>query len=235
MSSKKKPKRPLPPSRRKGMRIYTLETVVIGGPMTDEFLDANPVVSRTFLMLGDQTLEKLHWAIFKAFGRDDDHMYEFQFGSQPMQRGAANYVMHEDAADDFAGLAPRTTLDDLDLTTGKVFFYWFDFGDDWWHSIKVAAIDLGKPAGDYPRVVASVGASPPQYPFLDDEEYYDEEDEDFDDDEDEGGPIVEGVRFVELDEDGPIIEGVRFVELDEDGEEKPAPERDAGDDPKPRP
>lgn len=206
MSSKKKRKLPPPPSRRKGMRIYTLEVAVMGGPMTDEFLDANPVVARTIVMLGDQTLEALHWAIFDAFGRDDDHMYEFQFGAEPMEPDAARYVMAEDDSDGYmdkpaAGLAPRTTLDDLDLTTGKVFFYWFDFGDDWWHAIKVAAIDLGTPAGEYPQVVARTGANPPQYPHLDDEY---EDDEEFDDEFRENR-VIEDVTFVEVedDDDGP--------------------------------
>ncbi|OJW10849.1 MAG: hypothetical protein BGO49_25410 [Planctomycetales bacterium 71-10] len=209
MSSKKKRKLPPPPSRRKGVRIYTLEVAVMGGPMTDEFLDANPVVARTIVMLGDQTLEALHWAIYDAFGRFDDHMYEFQFGAEPMEPDAARYVMFEDTADEYmdrpaTGLAPRTTLDDLDLTTGKVFFYWFDFGDDWWHSIKVAAIDLGTPAGEFPRVVARTGANPPQYPHLDDE---DEDDEEFEDDE--------------FDDEGRVIEDVTFVEVDDDDEDEP--------------
>jgi hypothetical protein len=35
-------------------------------------------------MRGDQTLEDLHHAIFDAFGRWEQHMYEFQFGKGPM-------------------------------------------------------------------------------------------------------------------------------------------------------
>jgi Plasmid pRiA4b ORF-3-like protein len=46
--------------------------------------------------------------------------------------------------------------------------YWFDFGDDWWHQINVAAIDDKVPRGKYPKVVKRVGKSPPQY--LDEEE-----------------------------------------------------------------
>lgn len=200
MSSPKKPKRPQPPSRRKGVRIYTLEVALMGGFMTQKFAEANPTVMRTFVMRGDQKLDDFHAAIFHAFGRFEEHMYEFQFGSEPMERGADRYVMFEDPADESmdtpaAGLAPRTKLDDLNLTTGKVFFYWFDFGDDWWHSIQVKSIDLGKPEGEYPRVVARTGASPPQYPHL--EDGYDEGEE-FDDE----GRVIEDVMFVELDDVG---------------------------------
>jgi hypothetical protein len=230
MSSKKKPKRPPPPSRRKGVRIHTLEVAVMSGPMTEEFVAANPVVKRTIAMLGDQTLEELHWAIFDAFGRYDDHLYEFQFGSKPMERGADRYIMFADEAEEFmdepaAGLAPRAKLDDLNLTVKKVFFYWFDFGDDWWHSIKVLAIDLGAPSGAFPRVVAQVGANPPQYPNLDGD------DDEFDDDEFDEEEFDEE----DLNELGRLIEDVTFVEVDDEPDESKGPDREPGDDPVPRP
>jgi len=50
------------------------------------------------------------------------------------------------------------------------FGYWFDFGDDWWHQINVAAVRVETPEGEYPRVTKRVGRSPPQYPDLDEEE-----------------------------------------------------------------
>src|SRR5437868_7393826 len=39
------------------VRFYTLEVFLIGGPMTEKFTKKNPVVSRTILIRGDQTLE----------------------------------------------------------------------------------------------------------------------------------------------------------------------------------
>ena len=65
----------------------------ISGPITEKFAKKNPVVSRTIQMRGDQTLEDLHHAIFDAFGRGEEHMYEFQFGKGPMDPKAPRYVL----------------------------------------------------------------------------------------------------------------------------------------------
>ncbi len=163
-------------------RIYELEVCVIGGPITEAFAKANPVVSRTIRIRGDQTLAKLHEAIFDAFGRDDEHMYEFQVGGKgPMDRKARRYVlpMGNDSFDDQkpTGVVTRTTIDALGLKKGQAFGYWFDFGDDWWHQINVTAIHDGPGSGKYPRVTAKIGDSPPQYPDRDGEDDDEEDDE----------------------------------------------------------
>src|SRR5436305_1724648 len=69
---------------------------IISGPITEKFAKKNPVISRTIQIRGDQTLEDLHHAIFDAFGRSDEHMYEFQFGKGPMDPKAPRYVLPGD-------------------------------------------------------------------------------------------------------------------------------------------
>src|SRR4051812_30757193 len=64
------------------VRVYTLEVFLIGGPVTQGLVKSNPVVSRTIESRGDQTLQELHDAIFDAFGRQEQHAYEFQFGGK---------------------------------------------------------------------------------------------------------------------------------------------------------
>lgn len=49
--------------------LYTLEVCIIEGPMTEAFVEANPVISRTIEIRGLQTLEQLHRAISNAFDR----------------------------------------------------------------------------------------------------------------------------------------------------------------------
>src|SRR6516164_9006413 len=75
------------------VRLYTLEVFIISGPITEKFAKKNPVISRTIQIRGDQTLQDLHHAIFDAFGRSDEHMYEFQFGKGPMDPKAPRYVL----------------------------------------------------------------------------------------------------------------------------------------------
>jgi len=166
-----------------GARLYELEVALIGGPITESFSQANPVVSRTILIRGNQTLTKLHDAIFDAFDREEEHMYEFQVGGKgPMDTKAKRYVLPMAADDSFsdrrhAGLVTRTKVDDLNLREDETFGYWFDFGDDWWHQIDVVAIRDKVPPGTYPRVKAKTGDSPPQYMDWDEEEPEDEDEE----------------------------------------------------------
>jgi hypothetical protein len=157
------------PADRKQVRIYALEVFLISGQITERFAKKNPVVSRTIQIRGDQTLEDLHQAIFEAFGRFDEHMYEFQFGKGPMDPKAPRYVLpgcfkveiEEDKPP--AGRVDQTTIESLGLKVGRSFGYWFDFGDDWWHQINVDAVDDKAPKGKLPKVIKRVGKSPPQY------------------------------------------------------------------------
>jgi len=158
-------------------RLFILDVSLIGGPMTEAFLEQNPVVSRTMELRGDQTLQQLHYAIFAAFDREDEHMYEFQIGgTEPNDPDARRYVLpaladgmvEDDEKPD--GYVLSTTLGSLDLDEDETFFYWFDFGDSWWHEIMVMAIQENAPGEDYPRLTERVGESPPQYPDWDEEE-----------------------------------------------------------------
>ena len=156
------------------VQLYTLEVFLLSGPITEKFAKKNPMISRTIQIRGDQTLEDLHHAIFDAFDRFDEHMYEFQFGKGPMDPKALRYVLPNafemDMGDDKrpAGRVDQSTLDLLGLEVGRSFGYWFDFGDDWWHQIDVTAIEETVPTGKYPKVTKKVGKSPPQY--MDEEE-----------------------------------------------------------------
>ncbi len=156
-------------------RLYTLKVTLLSGPVMEAFAKKNPVVSRTVQMTGDQTLADLHDAIYDAFDRDDEHMYEFQFGKKPMDRNARRYSLGAEAAfdlfedEDESGDVAETTLDSLGLKARNRFFYWFDFGDDWWHRIDVLRVEDEAPPGEYPRVTERVGESPPQYPDWGDE------------------------------------------------------------------
>ena len=137
-------------------RVYTLDVFIISGPITEKFAKKNPVMSRTIHIRGDQTLEDLHRAILDAFGRWDEHLYEFQFGKGPMDPKALKYVLprafesESSKANPPTGRVDQTTIESLALKVGDRFGYWFDFGDDWWHQLKVEAIEE-KCKGKFPK------------------------------------------------------------------------------------
>lgn len=154
------------------MNIYTLEVFIIGGPISEKFARKNRVISRTIEIRGDQTLEDLHNAIFKAFNRFDNHLYEFQVGGKGPNDPKARRYSFSSTDDEImggklAGDVRETNLDDLKLKKNQAFGYWFDFGDDWWHQINVIAVEQKTPKGKFPKVIDRVGQSPPQYMDMD--------------------------------------------------------------------
>jgi hypothetical protein len=139
-----------------------LTVFLSSGPISENF--PSKEVSRVIEIRGDQTLEDLHRAIFKAYDRWDEHLYEFQFGKRPFDPEGPKYGL-PGAAEEMGkyGNALTTRLDDLDLKPERVFGYWFDFGDDWYHQIQVERVEQAIPTVTYPRVIKRIGKSPPQY------------------------------------------------------------------------
>ncbi len=156
--------------------MFTLEVSIVSGPMSESFVRKHKVIARTIEIRGDQTLAHLHRAIFDAFDREDEHLYEFQIGGKrPMDPNARRYGPPMAMVDPFGDLsgsadAERTTLDFLGLEIGDVFGYWFDFGDDWWHQVAVLAIGESVTRGRLPKLTQRVGKSPPQYVDWEEEE-----------------------------------------------------------------
>jgi hypothetical protein len=153
----RRPPAPAPPAR-----LYILSVFLTDGPVSEKF--ANKIVQRVIEIRGDQTLAHLHDAIFAAFDRWEQHAYEFQFGKRPFDPKGATYGLSRSTpGKKHHGNARSTTLDELHLKPERVFGYWFDFGDDWYHQIQVDRIEQAIPTVTYPRVIKRVGPSPPQY------------------------------------------------------------------------
>ncbi len=159
----KLPGRPAAPHATTPANLYVLSVFLQSGPISEKF--AGEVVSRVIEIRGDQTLEDLHYAIFDAYDRYEEHMYEFQLGKRPFDPNGLNYGLPNPSSGKKGhGDARITRLDDLDLKPDRIFGYWFDFGDDWFHQIEVQRIEQAIPTVLYPRVMKRVGRSPPQYP-----------------------------------------------------------------------
>jgi hypothetical protein len=156
-------------AKQDNVRLYTLDVFIIGGLVPIKFAMKKPAIFRTIQIRGDQTLDDLHQAIFAAFDRWDEHLYEFRFGNRPMDPKVWRYVLpgefqvEADWDNPPKGRVDDTTIESLHLKVGDRFGYWFDFGDDWWHQINVEAIEAKVPRGKFPKVTKKVGKSPPQY------------------------------------------------------------------------
>ena len=154
------------------MPYYRLKVSIIGVPRLYRLIDIS----------GGNTLEDLHEAIFAAFDRHDSHLYSFFITRQDTKSVRTIYnapeVTHPQNTEDFMGFGPpkrsaaKTRVGDLDLVEKDVFHYLFDFGDDWWHRIRVEKIFNSPGKTKLVKVVKAVGTSPAQYPDYDDEDEY---------------------------------------------------------------
>jgi len=137
---------------------------------------------RIVVLRGDHTLHNLHKIIFKAFDREEEHLYSFYFPKEPSGRDWKKLKVKEYSSpfcleepnplsDEEPFNAAKTSLDALHLKVGQTFEYLFDFGDNWLHEIKVEQIEPASRTRRLPIVADRHGESPPQYPD------YDEEDE----------------------------------------------------------
>ena len=131
-----------------------------------------------------RTLHDLHDVIFEAFDRDDEHMYSFFFPHSAKKLDIRNihkssdeythpYAYEEQGVfGSDAQNASTVSIESLDLTDGQVFYYLFDFGDEWWHEITVEKIDGTADDEEYPRIIDRKGESPDQYPDPDEDGNY---------------------------------------------------------------
>lgn len=147
-------------------------------------------VSRVIELKETQTLNDLHEAIQRSLGWTDPHLYSFFMDGKKWGDSDQEYVhpqLHKHLQGKRALLyvdymwypgipetmwysGPRTPksadakIQTLGLRKGRRFLYLFDYGDQ--HHFKVKVIGFGevKKGEKYPKLLESIGKSPPQYP-----------------------------------------------------------------------
>jgi hypothetical protein len=161
--------------------IYTVRVRILGGFFAPE--DARSV-SREIEVAANQTLADLGEAIPLAFDFDDPHLWSF-FLSGRAWDPASEYAL-DSQPDPFGGpqarAAQRVLIRDVPwpgASGKKEFLFLFDYGDEWHFGVKlVRQSPTVAASARYPRIVATVGDAPPQYPDLDGEsEEMDEEEQ----------------------------------------------------------
>ncbi len=155
------------PPAAKSNQVYTLKVFLTAGPV-EAFEDEE--ISREILLLGHHTLHDLHLAIFDAFERWENHLYEFNLGSSPQDRSRL-FFYNGGKGNEGDGDPTTAVFDALDLSESQYFGYTFDMGDQWEHVIEVISIKSRPGKGTYPRIGKKIGAAPPQYPDDDEDDF----------------------------------------------------------------
>jgi hypothetical protein len=138
-------------------------------------LKRHRLIYRIIALRGDNTLDDLHEMIYSSFDRYDDHLYSFYFPKYKVSRNPFSlppkeytsphaYAEKGKFAHDICKNAAKTRIDQLHLELGETFEYLFDFGDMWWHTIKLKNIENIISNEKLPRIVEKHGESPNQYP-----------------------------------------------------------------------
>ena len=126
-------------------------------------------IYRKVVIPADITMSELHLIIQVAMGWEDCHLFQF---SDKKERPKIS-AQREMEGDDFWGSPHGDTYDAdelfllefLEHTDGKTFWYWYDFGDDWWHKIsiqKVTKNDLAEFVDETPACTEAAGLCPPE-------------------------------------------------------------------------
>jgi hypothetical protein len=166
------------PTRSSTLRAtFTFRVRILGGGYAPP--DARQIW-REIELTGGQTLADLGAMIPSAFGFSDDHLWAFFLSGKAWDR-TTEYAraLPEDAIDGRRARA-ASGLRIRDAPTAKEFLFLFDYGDEWHFDVRL--VRTGKaavPGPRFPRVVASHGQAPAQYPDLEDIE------DDWDDPDDE--------------------------------------------------
>jgi hypothetical protein len=141
--------------------------------------DIEPVIWRRVLVPAQFTLNGLHRVIQAAFGWQDYHLHRFEVGHvryenldlaewDPPGRERCQKLLAD-------GVDPcevqmlctrpaderRTRLRDLADRGIEDFEYLYDFGDDWWHRIRIEKVEEADPAS-LPAMVDGVRSGPPE-------------------------------------------------------------------------
>lgn len=122
---------------------------------------------RTLLVPEDINMIQVHFLIQISFGWENCHMFEFV---DKKRESNIRVGIPDDFDIDF-GLSPKIDIAKASLkpvfieqNQNKPFWYWYDFGDDWWHHIsflKITKKDLNNYDGK-PFCSKAIGKCPPE-------------------------------------------------------------------------
>lgn len=122
---------------------------------------------RTLLIPENVTMLQIHFLIQESFGWENAHLFEFV---DKKWKSTIRAGVPDDLDMDF-GFAKITDASKANLkhifveqNNAKAFWYWYDFGDDWWHRIsflKLTKKDLNSYEG-IPVCIKAQGKCPPE-------------------------------------------------------------------------
>jgi pRiA4b ORF-3-like protein len=135
-------------------------------------LEHEKSVYRDIEIEASKSLYRLAEALVAAFGFDFDHAFGFYSGLTPaqMMRAHPKYELFADmgSAEPGVGSVKKTKVSQGFPAVGHTMMFLFDYGDEWRFRVSLKGTGTKLAKVRYPRVVATHGDAPPQYPDSDD-------------------------------------------------------------------
>jgi len=117
---------------------------------------AKPPIWRTIKVDENYRLDRLHQVIQIAMGWWNAHLHEFRIQERSIGMVLDDLFLDAPEVEDETKLYLR----DFDLNVSDVFFYLYDFGDNWEHTVKLVKMEQG--ILEYPICTDGRKACPPE-------------------------------------------------------------------------
>jgi hypothetical protein len=114
-----------------------------------------PPIWRRFTVPAAITLEQFHAALLAVMGWSGGHLYEFRVRGE-------TYGDPEALGDPDVTPAAVMTLAQAVHRRQGTFYYVYDWGDEWWHQIKLRDYRPQAPGETVPRILDGARACPPE-------------------------------------------------------------------------
>jgi uncharacterized protein len=125
-----------------------------------------PRLYRDIEIQSDAPLRSLAEAIVAAFDFDLDHAYGFysKLSGNIFDSPIRYELLEERQIAGTLGRVAHTKVGDAFVRTGNKMLFLYDYGDEWRFKVEVIGMAEMASKGRYPKVVATMGEAPAQYP-----------------------------------------------------------------------
>ena|SRR6266702_1059222 len=136
-------------------------------------LQGSASIYRDIELAPSKSLYVLAETIVSSFNFDFDHAFGFYTGLTPakIHKTFPKYELFADMGDADPQVlgVKKTRISQAFFEVGQTMLFLFDYGDDWLFRVTLRAVGKKSAKTRYPRVVATGGEAPVQYPDHDDE------------------------------------------------------------------
>jgi hypothetical protein len=137
-------------------------------------LEGKSSVYRDIEIEPSKSLYRLAEAIISAFGFDFDHAFGFYSGltDATMTRARPRYELFADMGDADPGVlgVKKAQAAQAFAAVGHTMLFLFDYGDEWRFRVSLRGRGKKIAKARYPRIIATRGEAPEQYPEADEED-----------------------------------------------------------------